>query len=413
MTIDSALFHETFGTPHAAGSASLVSFLDPISAIRSRRVCKSMRDIVEVHLTCEQIEWLAERIRTLSLERSFSLCDAPSPCKRDHRFVEYAVRRNALNYLDASENVRGNPLIMKTALTSAKLFNPSDLATLLDAFGGKIARGPIMQKLLQTTTRLESHENTKKFWVDWGYAAIDLTCASRESPYIRDKDIVLSMVQQSGYMLLFTHADLRTDRDIVMAAVRQYGLALLFAHSDLKADGEIVMTAVRQNGLALEAAHQDLQANRQIVMAAVQQDGRALQFAHMDLQADREIVMAAVKQSGPALQFAQIDLKADREIVLAAVNQRGFALQFAHGDLQADKEIVMTAVKQNGLALEFAPLDLRADRNIVMAAIKQNKLAYEFAHPFLKKDREILSAIGDHSKRKSTSSAPNPKRRHK
>jgi hypothetical protein len=336
MTINSGLFLEAFGAVAAPGSASLIPFLDAKSAMRLRQVCTCMRVVVDTHLTDEQVEVLAEKIHWLPLppERSFFLKGAPDRCKRNPRFVEYAVRRNGGDYLDASEGLQQNRLIMKIALISAKLFQPQYLATLLEAFGQEIPnRGELLSGLEALSPCLTNYG-----WVESG-----MNDLYGSAPFNSDKDIVLAVVLEDGLALEHASPELRNDREIVISAVRENGGALQYASPELRYDREIVLFAVGQCGSALQYASDELKADRKIALVAVRQDPFAFQHASLELRYDREIVLSAVGQYGGALKYASDELKNDRDVVLAAVRKDGFALQFASPELQADQEIVLAA----------------------------------------------------------------------
>ena len=75
----------------------------------------------------------------------------------------------------------------------------------------------------------------------------------------KDKEIVLSAVQQNGYSLKYADESLKKDKEIVLSAVQQNGYSLKYADESLKKDKEIVLSAVQQNGYSLKYADESLE----------------------------------------------------------------------------------------------------------------------------------------------------------
>jgi len=57
---------------------------------------------------------------------------------------------------------------------------------------------------------------------------------------INNKDVVMEVVKQDGYVLRYASDELRNDKEVVLEAVRQNGLALQFASDELKNDKEFM-----------------------------------------------------------------------------------------------------------------------------------------------------------------------------
>eukprot|EP00971_Amphidinium_carterae_P250940 4981585-Amphidinium_carterae.1 len=96
----------------------------------------------------------------------------------------------------------------------------------------------------------------------------------------------------------------RRDKEVVLTAVQQDWRAFQFAAEALKGDCEFVLTAVKKNGFALEYATEALRADREVVLLAVRRNGLALKYAAEALRADPEVVQAAVQENELALPFA-------------------------------------------------------------------------------------------------------------
>jgi len=221
------------------------------------------------------------------------------------------------------------------------------------------------------------------------------------------RHVVLEVVKEEGWALMFAPPDFQGDREVVFEAVRQSGSALEYAADALKADRSIVLQAVVRKGVALRFAADHLRGDREIVVEAIKQSGWAFNHARGDLKADRDIALKAVRQAGSVLQYMPDTFKADREIVLEAVRQDAFALGSAAGALRADRGVVLEAVKKEGGALEYASGDLRADREVVREALKTNVFAIRWAAADMRADRAFfLDAVFRQAKGAFDATAP-------
>ena len=121
------------------------------------------------------------------------------------------------------------------------------------------------------------------------------------------RDNILELLKkpwvQNGWRLENASENHKRDREIVISAINQIVFSIEFAPGDLWGDRDVVMTAVNQNGWALEFASEDLQGDKNIVMTAARNNGGALKFTSEDLRGNMEIVMTAVNQAGWALGF--------------------------------------------------------------------------------------------------------------
>lgn len=152
----------------------------------------------------------------------------------------------------------------------------------------------------------------------------------------------------------------RKDREGVLTAVQQNGMALANASAEMQNDPEVVLAAVQQNRWALLFASAKMQNDPKVVSAAVQKDGWALRFASAKMQNNPEVVSAAVQQNGLVFQYASETLRKDREFVLAMVQKDSRAFQYASETLRKDEEFVLAAVRLNEEIMDYV-----TNRNII------------------------------------------------
>jgi hypothetical protein len=275
-------FLSIFGTDNPC-SRVMISYTDVNDAMHMRRTCRNMYGVVGSCLTEKMVEGLTNRVRRLALGSPFSLKNAPESCKNDRCFVACAVRRNGLNYLFASQDVQKDLLIVKTAIVSAKTFNPSAVKALLRSIEPKISsRLDLCTSDVAALMDPPIFEGERDLWVKNGSATL-----INQHPLNRDKTAILSAVYFCGEAFEYALPELRADRKFVLAVVEQNGLALRFALPEFRADKEIVMAAVCSERRALVEG--------QIARTHGFQKSQVLKYASHDLQADKDIIAAAVR----------------------------------------------------------------------------------------------------------------------
>ena len=83
--------------------------------------------------------------------------------------------------------------------------------------------------------------------------------------------------------------------------------------------GPVIMIMVQQMGFILLYVAEEMRGDRELCMAAVIQDGLAFEFVSQEMKGDRELCTAAVARSWKALEWASEEMKGDRELCTAAV----------------------------------------------------------------------------------------------
>lgn len=222
------------------------------------------------------------------------------------------------------------------------------------------------------------------------------------SKWIKDKDVVLSMIKLDSSILYYT--PFKDDKNVVLTAVKYHGLSLRYASDELKSNKELVLAAVMRNGESIQYASEALQNDKDIALATVTNNGDSLRFLSMQLRRDKSIILAAVTQNSLALKHASLyvktDLSDEREIFLTALETSIRTNQPAHKvfqqapeDFQKDKEFVLKFVKADGFSLFYANAELKQDKEIVLEAVRQNPLSLYFADTELQNDIDYLKML--------------------
>ena len=245
---------------------------------------------------------------------------------------------------------------------------------------------------------------------------------------MRDKTLLLKVLQVYGMLLAFAPADVKADKELVLAAVTNTGLALQSASLALRKDKAVVLAAVTENGAALKWAHPSLKNNYGVVSAAVaskpyvllyaskrlrrcpvlmfeaaKKNGRA--FAKAQLKSSsRKLVFAALSSSG-GLRMSNVPLSRVRaimeasscaanqyDVVAAAIAQAPDYLAKATYQHRSNKQIVLRAVSKAGWVLRYAAKELTKDKDVVLAAVRNHGKALQFASDMLRNDDEVCMA---------------------
>ncbi len=300
-------FLDVCNNSYSPAFQTLISFLPPHEVLCLRQVCRAMRIVVNDGFTDSHAERMASRVLKLGDRKDFSLASTPVSCTRNRSFVEYAVRRNGLNYRYVGDELKRDIVIVKTSIASLKIAFQGDIESLCSA----IPKDIYSRKDIQALLRADPFQIEKGVFMQQGLA----TAVEKGSPWNEDTDIALSSIRQDHHLFWFVNSSVRVNRDFLLEAVGQNGMVLAFVCGELKQDLEIVHAAVKADGESLRFACPKLRANKTIVLAAVQQDGFALMYAAPELRANREVVLAAIRQQPLAISFAAEELGEDLEIL--------------------------------------------------------------------------------------------------
>jgi hypothetical protein len=81
-----------------------------------------------------------------------------------------------------------------------------------------------------------------------------------------DKEIALIALKKSGHIFKFLSLELRDDKEIALIAVTKCPLSLIYASDRLKKDKDVVMTAINGNLNALEFASIEMFNNKEVML---------------------------------------------------------------------------------------------------------------------------------------------------
>ncbi len=234
-------------------------------------------------------------------------------------------------------------------------------------------------------------------------------CAFMDSVFLKDRDIALAAVTQTGASLQYLPDAFRRDQEIVMTALDNGNAAdfvppeLFNAHDIAIAaeslfhipevfrdDEAIVMRAVDSDGLQLKYASERLRRNIEIVTAAVSSDGRALEFAGGELNNNREIVRLAINYDSTTLSFASTALQNDNALVLEAISHHYSSLRYAGKDLRFAPDFLLDAFKIANQCLRYVPWPILKDPSFIHAALDLDISAFSYL-PFRERFDENLA----------------------
>lgn len=181
-----------------------------------------------------------------------------------------------------------------------------------------------------------------------------------------NRNYCLLAVKQNGRSL--EYIQFRRDREIVLTAVQQYWQALYFASDDLQNDEEIVLSAINQNGLALKYAGPLLKSNKSIVLRAVRQNAFAIYFMDESLKQDYDISVEAVKENPRSINFIHANIKANPNFIVEFLT----SAQQRHYDITNERSTINMWHHEHWQSFVLASDAVKKDRNIVMDMIKRD-----------------------------------------
>ena len=99
-----------------------------------------------------------------------------------------------------------------------------------------------------------------------------MVCANlRRASYYANREVVLSAVQQDGFILACAPR-FQSDRMVVLEAVKQNGCAVECVNASLRNDREVVIEALKQNSLAFMHIHPSLRKDIDLALLAFRQN---------------------------------------------------------------------------------------------------------------------------------------------
>ncbi|KAF0975389.1 hypothetical protein FDP41_005383 [Naegleria fowleri] len=197
-----------------------------------------------------------------------------------------------------------------------------------------------------------------------------LCCAAYE--FLKDSEFVFEAIKQNKKALRWVPCELLTNEAFMLKVIKFIFPEFHHLDSFEHANKEIMMKLVNEFGFLLIFASDELKNDRDIVSTAIRNDGLAFAFASHNLSSLDVETFSDMYQK-KLLRTERIDLPYndppffnDKEIVLEVVKNDGFALKYASNELRKDRGLVMEAVKSNGYALFYASEELQNNHELVM-----------------------------------------------
>lgn len=169
----------------------------------------------------------------------------------------------------------------------------------------------------------------------------------------KSKELALLAIKGGASITIFNNS-IKSDTKIIKIYISKLDVdwdtnTLEHVSEELKANKDFMISLVSQNGFVLKDVSEALQNDKDVVIAAIKNNGAVLKHASDALKTDKDVVMTAVSNPnitdifgnvGGALVHASDELKADRDVVIAAVSNDKLALGYASEKLQNDPDII-------------------------------------------------------------------------
>ncbi len=195
------------------------------------------------------------------------------------------------------------------------------------------------------------------------------------------------------------------EKSVVLAAVRQNGLAIQNASDELKNDDDIIRTALTNNYLAYEFLSPEKKACSEYFTHYKEQkwtceytlshNWMALwEEKYKKFQDDKFLVMLAISQNWLALQFASDKLKNDPDVVITAVKQNWLAYRFITREyFKLSKEVILAAINSNIQVFDYFWDEIKNDPNFMVYVIRKDPTKFDSLNENLKQYLNIILAL--------------------
>lgn len=309
----------------------------------------------------------------------------------DRAFMQEVVNHHGLALRYASEELRGDPDLVATAIRSS--WRALEFAS--EALRGN--RRIVMEAVQQSWQALEFASEELRDMVEviemalsqcWRAQCWKALAFAGPKPRSRSSTVLKAVVQHVD-ALQWASPELLADRAFVLEAVRLHGEALRFAH-EFREDRDMVLEAIRRNWRALRYAAAELLHDKGVVTEAIRQHREALSLCPEEVRMDPELVLLAAGQRLDSLGSAPEALRDDLPFMIRAVGLFPMALQYASESLRANPELVLEAVKRNWRALRFAAPELLTDLSFMLRAVECDGHALMLTPPAMRSDPVLV-----------------------
>ncbi|WP_448216835.1 DUF4116 domain-containing protein [Endozoicomonas sp. 2B-B] len=173
---------------------------------------------------------------------------------------------------------------------------------------------------------------------------------------------------------------------------REACIELLREDFDLDHDRDLVLSLVQQSpeifGLIADLFKDDTD----IAKSAIEQQGDLLAYASERLRNDKSLVKLAVNNYADALKYASTDLRNDPQVVLLATRSYFPAFYYAGQTAKNNKVLLKTIIEENPLAMFYVADSLKNDKDFVLSLLSRVPQIYVYLSDELKSDPDIQSA---------------------
>ena len=151
-----------------------------------------------------------------------------------------------------------------------------------------------------------------------------------------------------------------------------------FASPAVRNDKETMLSVVKEHGFLLEYAGEKLKCDKEMVMAAVCERAHSLEFASPELQDDDEFVMKAITRQPRALRYASERIRSDKQLILRLIENNTTILDHASQTLLNDANFMLSLIERDADAYFSCDHTLRSDHDFLAAAIQCNPEVKEY-----------------------------------
>jgi hypothetical protein len=294
--------------------------------------------------------------------------------KNNKFFIKYAIKKNALNYRYASNNLKHKLEIINFAVERSGL--------VLDFVPQEIVENDDYYYLSEKAIENDKH-------------ALQFCCSKLRS----NKSKVLFCIRQPFNVNLyrFISNELKRDSEIIDYCLTHNSTIYLDLPEDIKENLNIIHKVLENSPSLYRSIPYKYKTDKEILFRVLKKNYNLLEYFPEIIKNDNEILIKALQTNLNSLNyFKKRDEVINKEIISISLrflkkNVNNFK-KFPR-EIQLKEIIVIDALRRNIDILDYVPPIMKENKYIIETAINQDIKAFKYASITLKKDNDILDII--------------------
>lgn len=198
------------------------------------------------------------------------------------------------------------------------------------------------------------------------------------------REDLINLTKYNGRIFYHFRERFHNDFEMVLTAVENEGWVIKYADDEIRDDEKIVMAAIKSDGSALRYVNSRFQDNIELVQQAIIQDAENFKFASERIKCDKKILSNLVKFNPKIINYACPKIRQDRLLLLHAIELEPSIMQNISPILKNDRNFILDAVKRNAETFIYLNSIFKRDLEILIIVLSKNGLLLEHVHEYVK-----------------------------